>query len=139
MLMVFDARVKCAAAIEPAIYHFWPIHIAAGDTLLHGDAEHNVFPAALNGIDVCDLFQSFAPRPLLIGIETYSNREFQLAREHVQAHYALFGAGDRFLTVEAGEVHYWTMKLRLATTDWFCRWFYQRPGPAGSRPDAGTG
>lgn len=128
-LMVFDDRIKCAACIEPAIYHFWPIHIPPGAVILHGDAEHNVFPAALNGIDVCDLYQSFAPRPLLIAIETYTNEQFQLAAKHVKSRYELFGAQEKFVTVEAAEAHYWTLKLRLATTDWFRRWFYNRPGP----------
>ena len=26
--------------------------------------------------------------------------------------------------------HAFTSKLRLAVTDWFCRWFYGRPGPS---------
>jgi cephalosporin-C deacetylase-like acetyl esterase len=128
-LMVFDARVKCAACIEPALYHFWPLHIAPGDVLLHGDAEHNVFPLALNGIDICDLYQSFAPRPLLVVVETYTNQAFQLASKHVKAHYELFGAGEKFASVESGEAHYWTVKLRLAATGWFCRWLAEHPGP----------
>jgi cephalosporin-C deacetylase-like acetyl esterase len=128
-LMAFDARVKCAACIEPALYHFWPLHIAPGEILLHGDAEHNVFPSALNGIDICDLYQSFAPRPLLIVVETYTNEAFQLASKHVKAHYELFGAGEKFATVESAEAHYWTLKLRLAATDWFCRWLAGHSGP----------
>lgn len=128
-LMVFDARVKCAACIEPALYHFWPLHIAPGDVLLHGDAEHNVFPAAFNGIDICDLYQSFAPQPLLVVVETYTNKAFDLASKHVKAHYEIFGAADKFATIESGEAHYWTLKLRLATTDWFCRWLAGYPGP----------
>jgi cephalosporin-C deacetylase-like acetyl esterase len=128
-LMVFDARVKCAACIEPALYHFWPIQIAPGDVLLHGDAEHNVFPSAFNGIDICDLYQSFAPRPLLLVVETYTNKAFELASKHIKAHYQLFGAEEKFVPIESGEAHYWTLKLRLATTDWFCRWLAGHPGP----------
>lgn len=128
-LMVCDPRLKCAASIEPGGYHFWPLHAPPGTFINPGDAEHNWFPAAANGIDVCDLFQSFAPRPLLIAVETFSNQQFQLAAKHIRAQYELFGAGEKFATVESADAHYWTPKLRLAATDWFCKWFYGRPGP----------
>ncbi|MGA7237133.1 MAG: hypothetical protein WBY44_15710, partial [Bryobacteraceae bacterium] len=35
----------------------------------------------------------------------------------------------RFTTVEANAPHAWTKKLSLANTDWFSRFFYNRPGP----------
>lgn len=132
-LMACDQRLKCAASIEPGAYHFWPINAAPATNINPGDAEHNWFPAAANGIDACDLFQSFAPRPLLIAVETYANEQLKLAAKHIHAQYELFGAGEKFTTVESTDAHYWTLKLRLATTDWFCRWFYEHPGPAEER------
>ena len=36
---------------------------------------------------------------------------------------------EKFATAEANDPHAWTVKLRLATTDWLSRWFYGRPGP----------
>lgn len=126
---VFDPRVKCAACIEPNGYHFWPLQAPKGTFLNPGDAEHEWFPAASRGVDGCDLFQTIAPRPLLIGVETYANEQFQLAAKHIRARYELLGAGEKFATAEATDVHYWTLKLRLAATDWFCRWLYGRSGP----------
>jgi cephalosporin-C deacetylase-like acetyl esterase len=128
-ISVLDARVKCAACIEPMGYHFWPVTAPPGTYLYPGDAEHDWFPAASMGIDGCDLFQAIAPRPLLIGVETYADQRFQLAAKHVRARYELFKAENKFATVEATDAHYWTDKLRLAATDWFCRWLYDRPGP----------
>lgn len=129
LLMVFDQRLKCAACIEPGGYQDWPIHIPPGTFLNPGDAEEDWFPGALNGIDISDLYQSFAPRPLLLAVETYSDEQFQLGAEHIRAHYRLFGEEDKFSTVEATDAHYWTVKLRLAATDWFCRWFHGEAGP----------
>lgn len=126
---LLDSRVKCTACIEPTGYHLWPVTAPPGAYLYPGDAEHDWFPAASLGIDSCDLFQAIAPRPLLIGIETYADEKFQLAAKHVRARYELFNAEKKFATVEATDAHYWTDKLRLAATDWFCRWFYDHPGP----------
>jgi len=136
--MALDERIKCAAPIEPGGYHWWPLDLPPGSNLNPGDAEHNFFPAALRGVDLCDLYQSFAPKPLMLGIETYANKRFQLAAEHLRQTYRLYNAADRFSTVEATDAHYWTMKLRLAVTDWFSRRFYNRPGPArepGTKPE----
>lgn len=129
LLMLYDPRLKCAACIEPGAYQYWPIHIPSGDLMNPGDGEENWFPAATKGLDFCDFYQSFAPRPLLLAVETYTNKSFETAVGHIRAHYRIFGAEEKFQTVEATDAHYWTVKLRLAATDWFCRWFYDRSGP----------
>jgi len=126
-----DQRVKCAVCNEPGegIEHWWPLHYDTGESPRISDAEHHLLPAALNGIDYCDVFQSIAPRPLLMTKEWASDRKFQLATAHVRAAYERLGAADRFATEEATDAHAWTSKLRLATANWFCRWFSGRPGP----------
>ncbi|MGH9771425.1 MAG: alpha/beta fold hydrolase, partial [Candidatus Acidiferrales bacterium] len=40
------------------------------------------------------------------------------------------GAEDHFATVAADDPNSLSPKLRRATTDWFCRWFYGRSGPS---------
>lgn len=130
LTMVFDPRLKCAACIEPGGYHFWPMEIPPNTNINPGDAEEDWFPGALEGIDICDLYQSFAPKPLLLAVETYANKQFEEGAKQIRAYYNHFQAEDKFSTVEATDAHYWTMKLRLAATDWFCRWFYGRPGPS---------
>jgi cephalosporin-C deacetylase-like acetyl esterase len=134
LLMLYDQRVKCAACIEPGAYQYWPLHIPPGDPINPGDGEENWFPAATKGLDFCDFYKSFAPRPLLLAVETYTNAGFETAVASIQKHYELYGAKDKFQTVESTDAHYWTLKLRLAATDWFCHWFYDHPGPA-QEPD----
>ena len=130
LTMVLDPRLKCAACIEPGGYHFWPLEVTPGTFINPGDAEEDWFPGATNGVDICDLYQSFAPRPLLLAVETYANKQFEAGATQIRAYYHLFHAEDKFTTVEATDAHYWTLKLRLAATDWFCRWFYDHPGPS---------
>src|SRR2546425_3431136 len=72
---------------------------------------------------------AIAPRPQLQTIEHYSP-EFNAWAEQLRASYNLLGAPKSFVTEEAPDPHDMTLKLRLATADWFCRWFYNRPGPA---------
>jgi hypothetical protein len=91
--------------------------------------EQNIFPAALHGVDLCDVLASIAPRPLLCLIENY-NPNFDLAAKHIRERYQQLGVAERYGTDEATDPHAWTLKLRLATTNWFSRWFYKRPGPA---------
>jgi cephalosporin-C deacetylase-like acetyl esterase len=71
---------------------------------------------------------AIAPRPLLVLIEHYSP-EFDSAAASIRKRYQQLGFPDRFATEEATDPHGWTPKLRLATTDWFARWFYGRRGP----------
>jgi len=123
-----DERVRCAAMHEGGTRHRWPLVIRPGAPIGTGDIEQHFFPAAIYGIDLCDVHVAIAPRPLLTTIESYSP-EFNETAQHVRERYRLLGAGDRFATEEATDPHAMTVKLRLATTDWFRRWFYDYPGP----------
>ncbi len=122
-IAVADQRVQCAAILEGGTANQWPtrgIGIA--------DIEQNLFPAALDGIDNVDLHAAIAPRPLLAGIESY-NEGFDNAANAIRTRYKQLGAEEKFATVAADDPHAWTPKLRRTTTDWFCRWFYERSGP----------
>ncbi len=132
-LSALDERIKCAVINEGGTGHRWPVRINPADRVGPSDVEQNLFPAAIYGIDRCDLHVAIAPRPLLALIEQYSP-DFNAAAAHIRRRYEQLGAGDRFATAEANDPHAYTVKLRLATTDWFSRWFYGRPGP-GVEPD----
>ena len=121
-IAVADPRVQCAVILEGNTANQWPtrgIGIA--------DIEQNLFPAALDGVDNVDLHVAIAPRPLLAGIESY-NPGFNRAADAIRLRYKQLGVEEKFDTVAADDPHAWTPKLRCATTDWFCRWFYGRRG-----------
>lgn len=128
-ISALDERVQCAAAHEGGMHRRWPIEFRPETVLGTGDTEQHFFPAAIYGIDMTDLNHAIAPRPLLSTIEHFSSGYNSAARD-VKARYELMGVPEKFATVEAVDPHDMTMKLRLANTDWFCRWFYKRPGPA---------
>jgi len=128
-ISALDERVRCAAVVQGGTSHRWPEHISPADRVGPSDVEQNLFPSALYGIDLCDLHVAIAPRPLMAMIEDY-NPWFNLAAQHIRERYALLGVPEKFATAEANDPHAWTVKLRLAATDWFCRWFYGRPGPS---------
>jgi cephalosporin-C deacetylase-like acetyl esterase len=127
-ISALDQRVACAVVNEGGTSHRWPLRIEAWAPVGLSDAEQNLFPSALYGIDRCDLHVAIAPRPLLALTEEFTPR-FNLAAGHIRDRYRLLGAGERFATEEATDPHAYTLKLRQATTNWFCRWFYGRPGP----------
>jgi cephalosporin-C deacetylase-like acetyl esterase len=127
-ISVVDRRVQCAAIIEGGMVNRWPLRIAPWQPIGPSDAEQNLFPSAIYGIDEFDLHAAIAPRPVLTGIEHYSHA-FDRAARAVQDRYRQLGAPEKFATVSSDDPHAWTPKLRLATTDWFCRWFYDRKGP----------
>jgi cephalosporin-C deacetylase-like acetyl esterase len=127
-ISALDERVKCAAVHEGGTHHRWPIEVHAETRLGTGDTEQHFFPAGTYGIDLPDLHIAIAPRPLLATIEHF-NTSFNRATADIKARYELIGVPEKFATVEAGDPHDMTMKLRLANTDWFCRWFYHRRGP----------
>ncbi len=135
-ITALDERVKCAVLNEGGGGQRWPIHITPGSRVGPSDVEQNLYPAALYGIDQEDLRIAIAPRPLLVTIENYYP-DFEKSRQRVLARYRQLGAPDRFETTEANDPHSWTMKLRLATTDWFCKWFYGHKGPT-EEPDFGV-
>jgi hypothetical protein len=97
------------------------------------DIEQNMLPAAIHGVDMCDLHQSIAPRPLLTLVE-HPSPHFEETAAHIRRRYEQLGVPDRFNMIAADDPHAWTVKLRLASTDWLSRWFYSRPGPA-QEPD----
>jgi cephalosporin-C deacetylase-like acetyl esterase len=127
-ISALDERVRCAVINQGGTSHRWPLDIRPESSVGPSDVEQNLFPAAVHGVDLCDLHVAIAPRPLLALIEDYNPR-FNEAANHIRERYKLLGAPEKFSTVEATDPHAWTVKLRLATTDWFSRWFYNRPGP----------
>ncbi len=128
-ISALDERVKCAVVNEGGTTHRWPLEIQPESRIGPSDVEQNFFPAAVYGVDLCDLHVAIAPRPLLALIEDYSPR-FHRAAEHIRSRYQQMGVPEKFATEEATDPHAWTVKLRLATTDWLSRWMYGRPGPA---------
>lgn len=128
-LTVLEQRIRCAVVNEGGTAHRWPLRIRPGSVLGPADVEQNLFPAAIYGIDLCDLHVAIAPRPLLALTEEFTP-EFNRAADHIRARYGQFEAPEKFATAEATDPHAYTVKLRQATTAWFCRWFYGRPGPA---------
>lgn len=122
-ITVADERVQCAAILEGGTANAWPTR-----SIGIGDVEQNLFPAALYGVDNVDLHVAIAPRPLLAAIEHYSPN-FDSAADAIRTRYEQLGAEEKFASVAADDPHAWTPKLRLAATDWFCRWFYDRSGP----------
>jgi cephalosporin-C deacetylase-like acetyl esterase len=127
-ISALDSRVSCAAVNQDGTGHRWPISSRPGGRLGLSDIEQNAFPAALDGIDNCDMLTAIAPRPLLLTIENYSPA-FHTTAGHLKQRYRQLGAEEKFATEEANDPHSWTAKLRLATADWFSRCYYGRPGP----------
>jgi dienelactone hydrolase len=132
-ISALDDRIRCAAVIEGGTANRWPVQLVPGSRLGPADIEQNLFPAAIYGIDNVDVHVAIAPRTLLAAIENITPH-FDRASQAIQQRYRQLDAPERFTTVAADDPHAWTVKLRLATTDWFCRWFYNRPGPA-SEPE----
>ncbi|HZT69880.1 MAG TPA: acetylxylan esterase [Terriglobia bacterium] len=132
-IAAMDERVACAAINEGGTANEWPIHIPMYKPMGTGDTEQHMFPSGTYGIDNVDLLAAVAPRPLLVTIEHYAP-PFNRAAAAILARYELLGAGDKFKTVPADDPHAWTVKLRIANTDWFSRWFYNRPGPQSEAP-----
>lgn len=127
-IAALDERVKCAVVHEGGTANRWPVDLPLFSPLGPSDVEQNVFPAAEYGIDHVDQQIAIAPRPLLVSIENHS-AGFDSAASSIQAAYQMFGVPDKFRAVSADSPHSWTYKLRLATADWFSRWFYGGPGP----------
>lgn len=132
-----DERIACAVINEGGTAHHWPVTLLKNGAPPVPDAEQNLFPAAIYGVDTCDMHAAVAPRPLLALIENYSE-PFDHTAAHVRARYELLNAAGRFETAEAQARHAWTPKLRLATTDFCSRWLLGKPGPAaeaGRQPE----
>ena len=127
-IAAIDTRVHCAVINEGGTANRWPYDLRPGSRVGPSDVEQNVFPGVALGVDHVDMQVAIAPRPLLCLIEDYYPR-FNQAAEQIRLRYQQLGAVDRFATEEATDPHSWTPKLRLATTRWFSRWFYGKPGP----------
>ena len=127
-LTAMDNRIGCGASNQGGADNRWPIELSPYWPLDLGDIDQQIFPAAIYGIDQADFFMSIAPRPMLI-TTSYFEPRFNRTTETIRERYRLLGAAEKFSTLASEDPHFWTVKLRLATTDWFCRWFYNRPGP----------
>ena len=127
-IAAIDTRVQCAVINEGGTANRWPFDLRPESRIGPSDVEQNVFPGAAFGVDHVDMQVAIAPRPLLCLIEDYYPR-FNQAAEQIRLRYQQLGVVDRFATEEATDPHAWTPKLRLATTRWFSRWFYDKPGP----------
>ncbi|WP_321476437.1 acetylxylan esterase [uncultured Paludibaculum sp.] len=128
-----DPRIRCVVINEGGTFHRWPMHLQPGAKIPIADAEQNLFPAAIHGIDSCDLHSAIAPKPLLALIENYSPAFLETAA-HIRQRYELLGAAANFQTAEAQASHAWTQKLRLATADFLSRHLLQKPGPTEEPP-----
>lgn len=127
-ISALDERVKCAVIHEGGTANRWPVNVPLFSPLGPADAEQNIFPAAIYGIDHVDEQIAIAPRPLLASIE-HRSKGFDDAAASIKSAYRLLGVAEKFSTVSADSPHAWTYKLRLATADWFSRWFYGQSGP----------
>ncbi|HSB14464.1 MAG TPA: alpha/beta hydrolase family protein [Bryobacteraceae bacterium] len=127
-ISAIDERVKCVVVNEGGATNRWPSGYSPGSRLGPSDVEQNVFPAAIYGVDAHDQLVAVAPRPLLVTIEHFSPG-FNRAMDRIRQRYELFDVAEKFGTEEAADPHSWTPKLRIATTDWFCRWFLGKRGP----------
>jgi cephalosporin-C deacetylase-like acetyl esterase len=127
-ISALDERVKCAVIHEGGTRNRWPVHFPPYSQIGPSDVEQNLFPSAIYGLDNTDIHIAIAPRPLLASSEE-ATEPFESAAKQVRAGYAQLGAADKFATVVSDDPHSWTYKLRLATSDWFSRAFYGRPGP----------
>jgi dienelactone hydrolase len=125
---VADERIQCAVMLEGGMTNRWPSTFAKWQPIGPSDVEQNLFPAAIYGVDAVDLHVAIAPRPALTAKEFYTP-EFDRAANAVQRRYEQLGVPEKFATVAADDPHSWSPKLRVAATDWFCRWFYDRKGP----------
>jgi cephalosporin-C deacetylase-like acetyl esterase len=128
-ISALDERVKCAVVVEGGTAADWPIVLRPETRIEIGDTEQELFPSAVYGVDRPDMHVAIAPRPLLVLIEKY-DPDFNRAADQIRSRYQQLGVLEKFTAGEADDPHAWTLKLRQATTDWFCRWFYNRPGPA---------
>lgn len=121
-----DERIRCVAINEGGTYQRWPVVRKPDGGLPISDAEQNLFPAAVDGVDICDMHIAIAPRPLLVTIEQYAPA-FDKTAAHIRSRYELLGFAERFATAEARARRAWTAKLRADTVRRFSRWLLGRP------------
>lgn len=127
-IAALDERVKVAVINQGGTANRWPVHYGPDARIGPSDVEQNLFPGNKLGVDHVDMQVAIAPRPLLVLIEDFYPR-FNEAVDRIRERYKLLGVPDHFAADQATDPHAWTPKLRIATTRWFSRWFYQKPGP----------
>lgn len=127
-IAALDERVKVAVINEGGTANRWPVEYGPNARIGPSDVEQNLFPGNKLGVDHVDMQVAIAPRAMLVLIEDFYPR-FNEAVEKIRSRYALLGVPDRFAAEEATDPHAWTPKLRIATTRWFSKWFYNKPGP----------
>ena len=131
LVSVLDERVACAAVSQAGASHHrpqrWPVETNNG--LDPPSIEEVLIGGARHGLDLPDLHAAIVPRPLLALTDHFSP-SFEAAAVQIRRAYSLLGSAEQFGTDEAGDPPGWTVKLRLATTDWFSRWFHDRSEPA---------
>src|SRR6185295_10235108 len=132
-LAALDSRIRVAVVSEGNTEN-----LAQQDVEPPGsadDAEQNIVPALLHGIDRADLLYAFAPRPLLMlatlhdAGRTYSPEylasSLDLFQEYKRA-YRLLNADERVSFQVTIEQHGYVYELRRATYAWFNRWFQMK-------------
>ena len=132
-LTALDSRIACGASNQGGCENRWPIELGPYSPLDLGDIDQQIFPAAIYGIDQADFLMGIAPRPMLM-TTSYFDTPFNKLAETVRERYRLLGAPEKFAIAASEDPHFWTVKLRLASVDWLCRWFYGRPGPKEEPP-----
>ena len=126
-LSALDDRIKVAA---PSCYITnWKSLL---ETIGPQDAEQNLPPFFLEGLDQSDFVIAFAPKPFLI---LAAERDFfpiagtrQTFRE-VKRIYGLLGAEEKLNMVEADDEHGYTKPRRLAAYRWMNRWLKGTDAP----------
>jgi cephalosporin-C deacetylase-like acetyl esterase len=89
------------------------------------DAEQNMPPWLLDGLDHPDFIYSFAPKPYLMLSAIRDFFSISGARETFQEAkrvYALLGAAEKLEMMEADDGHGYSKPRRLAAYNWFSRW-----------------
>jgi cephalosporin-C deacetylase-like acetyl esterase len=89
------------------------------------DAEQNMPPWLLDGLDHPDFIYGFAPKPYLMLSAIRDFFSISGARETFQKAkrvYALLGAAEKLEMVEADDGHGYSKPRRLAAYNWFSRW-----------------
>jgi cephalosporin-C deacetylase-like acetyl esterase len=129
-LAALDSRIRVAVVSEGNTENLAQENVEPPGSA--DDAEQNIVPALLHGIDRADLLYAFAPRPLLMlatlhdAGHTYSPEylagSLDLFQEY-QRTYQLLNADERVSFQVTTEQHGYVYELRRATYAWFNRWF----------------
>jgi cephalosporin-C deacetylase-like acetyl esterase len=142
-LAALDSRIRAAVVSEGNTEN-----LAQADVEPPGsadDAEQNIVPALVRGIDRADLLYAFAPKPLLVTVtlhdagHTYSPEYVASSRDLIDEYkreYALLGAADRVALQATTVSHGYVYEMRRATYAWFNRWFEMKDADDGETSQA---